>query len=623
MALGLACALGSAAALAAPEPAAPSPAPEAQAAQAGPAEAAQAPAAPVEPAPVQVAPWPPPALAEMPERDAARGSVERAWRFGSKETPERVARTQRVGLDLGLRSLEGPARALLPPPGAPDAIALAEAARELAPALPAAHAAVASARFAGGDPRGAIAALREAVAAVPEHLEARAWWEAAGAEAAMRAAFLWALVFLGIGAVASLPQLLHGLAATRLRWSGPAALAGLGAVALGLGVAEGPAGVLLGLAAIAVVHGTTTKRAAVATVAVLAAIALHAGSERAALGRLALAADPVAVAAHRLEAGLATPADFGIALAAAEQDALAARAVALATKRAGELQHAHDYFARALRGSQDATLHNNAANVEFALGETKPAIALYENATRLEPSSVAYFNLSQAYGRAIRLDEQDRALSAAQALDPLAIARLTEHAASGERAFVTDIAIGADEVFARAEASGAPARLAAALRARFAPGWLGKSLAVALGALAATLAAAVAFGSWLERLAGPRDFYADLARTLRSGVGDSALRVAQLNRLRRRRARNDQVLTLLAVLVPGAAGYRFGRPLLALAASLGFACFAAALGFAERAPADPLAVGELARLAMHALLATAGALYAIATVSAFALRGED
>jgi len=46
------------------------------------------------------------------------------------------------------------------------------------------------------------------------------------------------------------------------------------------------------------------------------------------------------------------------------------------------------------------------------------AVALYERATRVTASAEILFNLSQAYGQAIRLQEQDATLARAQALSP-------------------------------------------------------------------------------------------------------------------------------------------------------------------------------------------------------------
>ncbi|MBM4384241.1 MAG: hypothetical protein FJ091_12865 [Deltaproteobacteria bacterium] len=611
------CLFGARAVFAAPELAAEVPT--------GPATAIAdpVPAPPPAPPPRVASPWPPALPGELSARDPARGSVDRSWRLGSQKPEEKVARTQRAGLDLGLRTLEGPARGLVFSGSTEDAVERALDAVALAPALPAAHAALASAHLGAGDPRAAVSAILTALAAIPGHLEARAWMDAAAFGAGARLAFLWALGFSLLGAIASLPHLLHGLGSTRVAWDGPVSLAALAAGVLALGWVAGPLGALVGLAGVAAAHGGLVKRSTVALTAALAVFAIFHASEREALGRVALSADPVAVAAHRLEAGLGTPADLGLVLQAAPRDPFALRAVALHQKRSGDLLVARDYFARALKQRDLGDVRNNAANVAFRLGDMPGAIAHYEQAVKLTPAPVAYFNLAQAYGRAVRLDDQDRALSIAQGIDAEVVARLTDLATNGDRPFVADIPVSVEAVFARTADTGAPARLARALRARVVRGFAADSLAGALGLLGVVLALGIAGGVALERTAGPRDFYADLARTLRSGVGDSSQRVAQLARLKRQRARSEALLTALAFVVPGAAGFRFGRPLLAWLATFAFALAVAALGAIAAAPADPLAVGALPGLLVRALLVVAAVLYAVSTAAAFLLKVED
>jgi tetratricopeptide (TPR) repeat protein len=567
--------------------------------------------------------WPPAVAPELPDRDPIRSAIDRAWLLPSKSLVERVERTQRAGLAMGLRNLDGPARALLASHELGTAAVRARHAVQLAPDLPAAHAALAAAKLEAGDLRGGIQSLSEALAAIPRHLDARAWATVAWQQALGFGALAWAALFLGLGAAASMPSLIHALGAPRLKLAGPAALAALGAVVMACALVEGPAGALLGLGAVAVAIGPATKRICAAIVAAAALVALHPGFDRLASGQLALANDPVAVAAQRIEAGIPTAAEIGVALAAAETDPLAARAIALHAKRAGDPVAAADYFAHAIATQPDAEVLNNAANVAFALGDTKGAIALYERSTALEATPIGFYNLSQALGRAVRLDEQDRALARAQNLDPQAVERITGQASGTTAVLVADAALSAGAVFARADASGAHLRLAAAQRERFAPGQLGASLGSAFVVLGAVFAAAIAAGAALTRGAGPRDFYADLARTLQAAVSDSTQRIAQLTRLRRQRARTERLLTVIALIVPGAAGLRFGRPILALFASL---AFAASIGIAAAsvvAAPDPLALGVLPRLASQFAAVGLVALYGLATALAFVLRAEE
>lgn len=608
-----------AAATAAAPMASASPAAQSQPAPAAPEPAPAALAAPT----VERAPWPPPLLEELPERDPVRAAIDRAWRLPAQSLDERVARTQRAGLALGLRDLDGPARGLLFLPQAGDALVRAQAAVQLAPGLPAGHAALARARLDAGDLPGAWRALRGAVAAVPTHLEARAWLTSVAGATATYALLGFALLFALLGAGAALPTLIHGLGATRLKLTGPAALAALGVLVMGLAWAEGPAGAVLGLGALAVASGDVTKRMGVVAALGLGVCALHMGFDRIALGRLLLISDPIAVAVHRVEAGLPTPADLGVVLRAAESDLDAAGAVAIHTKRSGDREAAAQYFQRVLALRPEAGVYINAANVAFARGDVKGAITLYETATELEPSATAYYNLSQALGRAIRLDDQDRALASAQTLDAETVERLTGGSGIGDEPYVSDATFSAAAVAARVEASGMPAQLGAIERERLAPGWIGRDARAGLIAVLVVLGIAAAAGSALERSAGPRDFYADLARTLRAGVGDSTQRVAQLTRLRRRRARTERLLTVLALVIPGAAGFRLGRPLAALTACAACAAGLAVLAAWRGAPPDPLAVGALPALLAQLALAGCAVVYALATGAAFVLRAED
>jgi tetratricopeptide (TPR) repeat protein len=465
--------------------------------------------------------------------------------------------------------------------------------------------------------------LLGALRAAPRHLEARAWLVATGALAATSAGLAFVLWFAFLGAVSALPTLCHGLGATRLKLGGPAALAALGAAVLALAVAEGPAGAALGLAALAIASGGAARRGGVAVAVAAGLFALHVGFERIQAGRLLLVADPVATAVHRVEAGLPTPPDVGVALRAAASDAEAAGAIALHAKRSGDLEAAEQYFARVLGQRPEAADYVNAANVALQRSDVKRAIALYQEATRSAPSATGYYNLSQAYGRAIRLDDQDRALTSAQSLDARTVEHLAEASGIGDQPYVGDASFSAEAVAARVAAAGAPQQLATVARKRLAPGWLGESPKLGAALALVVLGVAAALGVALARAAGPRDFYAELARTLRAGAGDSAQRVAQLTRLRARRARAERLLSLIALLVPGAAGFRFGRPVAAFVASAACAV-ALGIGIALRAaPPDPLAVGELPALLAQLALAVCGALYLLATAAAFALRSEE
>ncbi len=588
-----------------------------------------APAAPstpaAEPIPAAtVAPaWPPTTPAELPDRDPVRAGVLRAWSIPSPTLADRAGRAQRAGFEIGLTELDAVARGVLEAEALGSESERAAQAVRLAPGLPAAHAALARARFAAGDLRGAALSLREALDVAPEHLEARLWLDATGCEALALACFGLALLFLALAAVGSLPALVRGLSASRLALPGPSALAAIACGVLLAAWLEGAAGVALAFAVLAVASGSPAKRALAAGTLLLGLLALHPLLERAARARLTLAVDPVAVAAYQVEHALATPAELGRLLAAAESDPLAGRALALYAKRSGDLPTAAAYFARLVDQGADGDVLNNAANVELKLGRSDYAIELYLRAESKTAAPVVLFNLSQAYGAAIRLDDQDKTLERAQAAGPRVVDQLGALFSHSADTLVADAPLAAERVVARAAEAPESRALAHAWRARFAPGVLGGSALAAALACVLALAAGVGAGLAAQRVAGPNDFYADIARMLRSGVGDSAQRVAQLTRLRRRHARVQWLLTGIALLVPGAAGLRWGRPLLGL---LGAACFSGALALAHadaHALVDPLAVGALRELLVQGAYGALASLYVVATGLAFWLRAEE
>ena len=99
--------------------------------------------------------------------------------------------------------------------------------------------------------------------------------------------------------------------------------------------------------------------------------------------------------------------------------------------------------------------------------------------------------------------------------------------------------------------------------------------------------------------------------------------MAQLTRLRTQHARSERLLTLVALVVPGSAGFRFGRPIAALLASAAFASGVAVLHALRSAPPDPLAVGVLPTILGQLALGACALSYGIATAAAFVLRVED
>jgi hypothetical protein len=262
--------------------------------------------------------------------------------------------------------------------------------------------------------------------------------------------------------------------------------------------------------------------------------------------------------------------------------------------------------------------------VRLQRGDTAGAIALYEQAARHSDSAVVRFNLAQALGRAIRLDEQELALAEAQSIDRDVLLDLNHRYNGQDGALVAYLPLTAAELKERLTDHDATPHLAEALRRPLAPGRLGAGRGDALLALGAALAAGLLLGAALRRIAGPdEDLYAGIARLLQTRGGDSTTRMAQIEELRARQARNERFERAAAWLVPGAAGLSGGRPLLGF---LGVALFASAVSlwiFRHGAVADPLALGVLPAALVGVGLALLGAAYLLVLGVVFALREKD
>lgn len=524
--------------------------------------------------------------------DPVRAALWRAWQQ-PLGLGERTLRIQRAGLAAGIGSLDGPARALLLEPALGTPLERAELAVQLAPELPAAHAALASARFERWQIGGAVAALREAIEVAPRHLEARLWLEANAYAALFAACFAAALGFLALAALAAFPRFARDLWRLRELPAASAAALAVAIVLLPAALGEGLAGLGLGLLGFALVNGSAWRRLWTLSAAALLLTALFPLLERRAESYAALALDPTARAAWATEQGTPSAADLARVARAADGDRFAERALALRLARQGALPEAARRFADLRRKDGSSELLANSAAVSLLRGDVEEAIALYEKAVAGSDSAVLRFNLAQAYGRAIRFDAQDLALAEAQSLDPEVLVDLNRRYNGQDGVLVAYLPLAADRVLERLDPA-ATRFLAESLRRRLAPGVLGESRGDAVVALWLAAAAGLLLGAALARLAGPeQDLYADIARLLQAQGGDSMARMAQLEELRVRQRRIERAAQLAAWLVPGAAGMVVGRPLLALLSACVFAGGASLFVHRQGIVPDPLVLGVL------------------------------
>ncbi len=536
------------------------------------------------------------------------------WSNSDGDFAERVESTRSAALELGLRNVEGAARALLVEPPPEGAVAGARAAVRLAPDLPAAHMALAGAllreEYALG---GAFRAALDAVAAFDRHLEASLWLHASVPHAAGLALAGAAGLFLLLMALGVAREAAHDLG-DRLSEETPAfARAALLAlvVLLPLALGEGPFGLALGLLVVVAAYGSTGTRVAAAVAAALGVLGLHPILDQAGRGAGALGADPVARAAHVAEHGLASPMELARLQAAADDNPLAGRALALGMKRRGQLREADLRYGELLDADPENTvLLNNAANVRLGLGDVEGAIELYQEALDRDPdSAVGWFNLSQAWGVALRVVELDEALAEAQELDPELVVDLSEIQGRATH-FVADLPIPTEVVRSRLlEAADGPT-IGAILRRPFAPGLLSRTPVGAAAACAVALGLGMLAGSVARRSRrcdrcdarvcprcdpqGSSPSLCDGCSRLfqRSESTDPALRAARFAALRKKQDRREKIQQALSLLVPGLAGAVAGRSGLALVGCLGFATAVVFWLLRAGNVPDPLAAGS-------------------------------
>ncbi len=569
--------------------------------------------------------------------------VERAWSSGSRELLDRAERTRAVANEVGLESVDAFARALVF--GGKDLGSFkerAEAAVLLAPDLPAAHAALARARFASGSFGAATSSAIDAIAALPRSVDGSLWLGATGGVLTLLALAGGALLYLGARGLASASHAAHDLG-DRLEPSMPefsrmALLAAL--VLLPAALGEGVAGVALALLAVGWWHSTRNQRIALACAALLFVAAIHPVATFAGARLAAIGADPIVAAAVAAEAGTIDPVDaLRLTRAASDprsgsvvesDDPLAMYALAQWARRSGDLADADARFGALLtRDPNDPVVLASAASTKIGLGVPNEAVELYRRAIASEPTALLWFNLSQAHGRAIDVEQHARALAAAQSLDPDAVSELTARLARYRSGYVADVPMPRQRLYDRLARSDARAA-ADRLRAPFAPGWLGRSSWLAALAFALVAALGTALGRRFESSATCLDCGTRLCR--RCGTAPEALRIGvvaeprcetcRIRHIEMRaaavweprsngtRARRVLAANALGTLLPGLAGRSARRPALGMIATF---CVAGAVVFGFGADAvvpDPARVGGAAEIAFGIATALCVMIYA-------------
>jgi hypothetical protein len=327
--------------------------------------------------------------------------------------------------------------------------------------------------------------------------------------------------------------------------------------------------------------------------------------------------------------------------AAAQNDVLAARGLAIHARRAGNLGTADAIYQQLLEGEPpDLALMNNAANIRLELGHMESALELYRRALELEESPVVLFNLSQAYGRAFQVDDLNRTLAQAQAVDAELVAELMTLQGGESEGFVVDLPLPNRLMWSRLLESRPGGGIAAEFRAPLVSGRLGRDAqwlagAAALVVLIASLAGARFQPSrWCSRcgirmcprcddVEGEGDLCESCTRLfLHPEKTDRKLRLARVNELREREERLDRVATLVSVLVPATAGLLAKRPLASLLGGFFFALTLCLLVWSGGVVPDPLVAGSAAPFVFVGVAVLAFLSYAALVAIALSARGS-
>ncbi len=569
-------------------------------------------------------------LADQPRAARVPGldPVERAWFAAAGSLEHRVERTLDIALEAGGPNLEAPARALLLDESLGTRLERAEAAVRLAPDLPAARIALGQALWSEEwDLAGALDQIGQAARASDRHLEASLWLRATISHALVTACLIGGLLFLfvaGGSLVAAAARLLGELPVALPLVSRAALVAGLLLIPAALG--EGLFGVALAFAALGLWPGNSWQRVAVGIALAVSIAGLHPLADRAGEELVAFGSDPVAESVFAVEHAQPSRLDIDRLERAAAEDPLVAGALALYTKRTGDLEDAEHRFTSLIdqSASPSPSLLNNAANVRLALDRAEEAVELYEAAAHKSQLVVVLFNLSQAYGRLIQLNRQDLALAEAQVIDPVSLVALTDLYGTSRRALVADLPVATETIRVRLGDPAAARQAATALRRRFAPGWLGQSLVHSAVGVALVVLLALGVAMALRRLTDGGeggDRHAGKARFLTGGeAADPFVSMVRLAALRERQARIDKIKLLLSVIVPGAAGVVSRRPILGLLGSMLFASTLASWWARDGVGADPLAVGAGASLLFSAVAVASAVTYVAVIAVTIALR---
>jgi tetratricopeptide (TPR) repeat protein len=562
------------------------------------------------------------------ESDLGRtpNAVRRAWHSETEGPTERARRARRVALQYGLWNFDPAARALIGPELKGAGLEQARAAVVLSPDLPVARMALAREIWLEGD--SPIAAARTAfgaLLAIPRHFEASVWFAATAlyiCTLALIAGGLLTLAIFGAFAFIHAAHDIGDLISPAMPTFARVAL--LGAVILSpLALQQGLFGLALAFFAVGLIYGATRQR----IVSCVAAIAVLVGMFPTArlVGSLltAYVESPIEAAVFATD-GFALPGDMRLLESAAETDPMADMALAVASRRAGNLAASEARYRHLLqREPANYTAANNAANVAVELGKLESAIDLYRRSAEMRDSATVRFNLSQAQGQAFKLDDVGPTLAAAQNLDSKRVAELTLLQGSDLTMFTIDLPLPRRVLWDRILASSSGGSFAVELRSAIAPGVLGSSEQVSVGSFAAIAILSLLAASRVRRSRWCKRCGRRMCPRCEPELGDEAdcescnrlfkhpettdreMRAARLNALRFRELRLARLRLIGSILLPGVAGALSRSPWASFIGSLSAAVAVLAVVWRNGVTPDPLVAGAVAPMAFGLIAALA------------------
>jgi tetratricopeptide (TPR) repeat protein len=545
--------------------------------------------------------------------EMAREQVIAAWDEAPEAAYARAAALRRVRLELGIGDLLAPARVIQSSATEEDPDIYTAFARDLAPGVPSVWIAHAFALVSIGDIGAATKAMGSAVGSVVHNLSAQIWLLENLTFLLLVVVLAASLGFISLAAVQVFPDAAHDfgdlLGGRRTpAFARCAALAALILVPLSLG--EGVIGLALALFVVAFAYGKTRQRSMLVIAAVMLIIGLHPLAQVVSIATTLVDQDPVARSVMAVVAGTETRADVELLEAIVEDDVAAGHALAYRSRRYGLEELSRTQLdALGVQDPSDGYVLAARGNIEMRRGETEAAIGFYERAAAQLSSAILYFDLSQAYAKAFRMEEYEATLVLAQRMDAEVVAALSS---LGDADLVADLPFPVGLLHDRFIALGMSQDAQFDLATALAPGRLGERWFLTASAFLLAVLFCLLFANRFdhastcercghrictrcEETVWSEDICEDCHHLFQyPAATDPSLRMARLQALSRREVRIDRILLAAAMLIPGVAGLAARRPDFAMFGLLLFGWIAVWIAWPAGVFEDPFLMGNAA-----------------------------